>query len=532
MPGHRHPDDVHRRAFPGEGEAEFRELCEFVRTAQFDNLGAFTYSPEPGSGLRAARATRSRRRRRSGGKDFLLSLQRPIARAEEPRAARAGPSRRSSRARARRPSTSSRGACAPRRPRSTAASSINDAGGRDVRPGRDRAGPDLGDPRLRPRRRDRLNRTTALRSRSLDQPDASGLTPCTSSAILSARPTCRAAGIATIGNFDGVHLGHRRILEDRRRPGAGGRPRLGRDHVRAAPARGPPPRPRAAPHPDAAPEGGGDRGARDRDAPRHPVHARLLADRAGGVRAGVPGRAARRLGDLPRAALRLRPRQARRPRPLEAHGSGVRVRRRRASRRSSTRASRSLRRGSATPSSAERSPSANAMLGREYELDGLVAKGDKVGHKIGYPTINLEPENELPSGRRRLRDADRDPLLRPAVRLRHEHRPPPHRSTRTTTTTIETFVLDFSSNVYGEKVRLFFFDRLREERKFPSVDGPVGADRPRHRSRPRLPRFKETGRRITREKPLRIHQEPVTKKSAGEGLSSPALFRSSRGLRS
>ena len=36
-------------------------------------------------------------------------------------------------------------------------------------------------------------------------------------------------------------------------------------------------------------------------------------------------------------------------------------------------------------------------------------------------------------------------------------------------TTIETYVLDFSSDVYGEKIRLFFFDRLREERKFPSM---------------------------------------------------------------
>ena len=36
-------------------------------------------------------------------------------------------------------------------------------------------------------------------------------------------------------------------------------------------------------------------------------------------------------------------------------------------------------------------------------------------------------------------------------------------------TTIETYVLDFSSDVYGEHVRLFFLDRLREERKFPSV---------------------------------------------------------------
>ena len=39
-----------------------------------------------------------------------------------------------------------------------------------------------------------------------------------------------------------------------------------------------------------------------------------------------------------------------------------------------------------------------------------------------------------------------------------------------TRTTIETFVLDFSANVYGEKVRLFFLERLREERKFPSVE--------------------------------------------------------------
>jgi hypothetical protein len=35
--------------FPGEGQDEFRALCEFVRAAEFDNLGAFTYSPEPGS---------------------------------------------------------------------------------------------------------------------------------------------------------------------------------------------------------------------------------------------------------------------------------------------------------------------------------------------------------------------------------------------------------------------------------------------------------------------------------------------------
>ncbi len=65
--------------FPGEGEAEFGELCEFVRSAEFDNLGAFTYSPEPGSGsepLGDPVVAEEKERR----KDFLLSLQRPIAR--------------------------------------------------------------------------------------------------------------------------------------------------------------------------------------------------------------------------------------------------------------------------------------------------------------------------------------------------------------------------------------------------------------------------------------------------------------------
>ena len=65
--------------FPGEGDAEFRELCEFVREAQLDNVGVFTYSPEPGSGsepLGDPVTAEEKDRRR----DFLLSLQRPIAR--------------------------------------------------------------------------------------------------------------------------------------------------------------------------------------------------------------------------------------------------------------------------------------------------------------------------------------------------------------------------------------------------------------------------------------------------------------------
>jgi riboflavin kinase / FMN adenylyltransferase len=111
---------------------------------------------------------------------------------------------------------------------------------------------------------------------------------------------------------------------------------------------------------------------------------------------------------------------------------------------------------------------ANAMLGRSYEIDGLVARGDRVGRKIGYPTINLEPENELHPAdgvyvtQIHIRSFDR----RFDCVTNIGRRPTVYEDYATV---IETFVLDFSANVYGEHVRLFFFDRLREERRFPSV---------------------------------------------------------------
>ncbi len=128
---------------------------------------------------------------------------------------------------------------------------------------------------------------------------------------------------------------------------------------------------------------------------------------------------------------------------------------------SSTRIRNSLERGEVAD--------ANAMLGREYELDGIVSKGEKVGHKIGYPTINLAPENDF-------HPADGVYVTRIEIRSFGRRfggvtnigtRPTLYEDTKAT---IETFVFDFSANVYGERVRLFFLERLREERKFPSVE--------------------------------------------------------------
>ena len=118
---------------------------------------------------------------------------------------------------------------------------------------------------------------------------------------------------------------------------------------------------------------------------------------------------------------------------------------------SSTRIRRALERGAIGE--------ANAMLGRLYELDGMVSRGDRLGHRIGVPTINLEPENELAP-------ADGVCDVTDSIEIRSFDRrfqSVTNIGRRPTlyedyTTTIETFVLDFSSDVYGDRVRLFFLE--------------------------------------------------------------------------
>ncbi len=111
---------------------------------------------------------------------------------------------------------------------------------------------------------------------------------------------------------------------------------------------------------------------------------------------------------------------------------------------------------------------AAAMLGRPYLLDGIVSRGDRVGRKIGYPTINLAPENELhPSDGVYVTSIEISSFGRRFECVTNIGRRPT--VYEDFSTTIETYVFDFSSDVYGERVRLFFHDRLRDERTFPSM---------------------------------------------------------------
>jgi riboflavin kinase/FMN adenylyltransferase len=110
---------------------------------------------------------------------------------------------------------------------------------------------------------------------------------------------------------------------------------------------------------------------------------------------------------------------------------------------------------------------ARRMLGRPYGVEGRVVRGAERGVRLGFPTANLHPHNRvIPRGGVYITATLIDGQWRRSVtnigtRPTFEH---------TTETSVETFVMDWSGDLYGDVVRVRFLHRLRDERKFNSID--------------------------------------------------------------
>lgn len=111
---------------------------------------------------------------------------------------------------------------------------------------------------------------------------------------------------------------------------------------------------------------------------------------------------------------------------------------------------------------------ANMLLGREFFLRGKVIRGLKIGRTIGFKTANLEIDSKMivPSNgvykTRTLYDGNLynsitnigyNPTI---VGLRHK--------------SIETNIFDFDQDIYDKNIEVYFLDKIREEKKFSSVD--------------------------------------------------------------
>ncbi len=105
---------------------------------------------------------------------------------------------------------------------------------------------------------------------------------------------------------------------------------------------------------------------------------------------------------------------------------------------------------------------ARSMLSRPFSVLGTVVHGDKRGRDLGFPTANLDPHHEILPPRGVYAAAIiLDGEIAPAV-LNLGHRPTFDGSDLL----IETHVIDWSGDLYGRNLEVFFLERIRGEQRF------------------------------------------------------------------
>jgi riboflavin kinase/FMN adenylyltransferase len=114
--------------------------------------------------------------------------------------------------------------------------------------------------------------------------------------------------------------------------------------------------------------------------------------------------------------------------------------------------------------------SAERLLGRPYSMSGKVIRGESVGRKLGFPTanVNLQRRQSAVMGifAARVRGLSREPLNAVAsVGIR-----PTFDGTKPI---LEVHIFDFDEDIYGKYIHVDFVERLRDERRFESADALV-----------------------------------------------------------
>ncbi|MFZ4401498.1 MAG: bifunctional riboflavin kinase/FAD synthetase [Bacteroidales bacterium] len=113
-------------------------------------------------------------------------------------------------------------------------------------------------------------------------------------------------------------------------------------------------------------------------------------------------------------------------------------------------------------------PLANNLLGYPYEISGKVIMGNQIGRKIGYPTANIDLENDfklIPSlGVYAIRvvwnqmhfNGMLNIGIRPTLNINK--------------LSIEAHIFDFDADIYGQYLKIYFVDKIRDEQRFINLD--------------------------------------------------------------
>ncbi len=111
---------------------------------------------------------------------------------------------------------------------------------------------------------------------------------------------------------------------------------------------------------------------------------------------------------------------------------------------------------------------ANCLLGSPYSLTGIVEEGSHIGTRIGFPTANIALDKDstlllaygiyavIADVEGRSFNGMANIGIRPTMQDHH--------------VTVEVNLFDFSRDIYGRKLTVYFIERIREEKKFSGLD--------------------------------------------------------------
>ncbi len=108
---------------------------------------------------------------------------------------------------------------------------------------------------------------------------------------------------------------------------------------------------------------------------------------------------------------------------------------------------------------------ANKCLGKKYELHGVITSGEKLGRKLGYPTANISLNHNYPL----------DGIYLSQILINGEYHSalssvgnkPTYNGKEKL---LEVFILDFNEDIYGKHMKVFFYEKIRNQIKFDNQD--------------------------------------------------------------
>lgn len=111
---------------------------------------------------------------------------------------------------------------------------------------------------------------------------------------------------------------------------------------------------------------------------------------------------------------------------------------------------------------------ANGFLGHAYSISGIVVKGDQIGRTLGYPTANIKvdfaykliPQFGIYLVKVNVMGSTYFGALNLGIRPTFAEK----------SLQIEVNIFDFDGEIYGEKIEIYFLKKIREEKKFETID--------------------------------------------------------------